>query len=82
MYTSRANPIGYTPSGVENPVTKLLESMRAEDMKLKNEKETLCRMVYEELKTNDRGFTKEQIYRIYVVCVETSAKIDKSQFRT
>ena len=72
MYTSRANPVGYTPSRVENPVTKLLESMRDEDMKLKNEKETLCRMVYEELKTNDRGFTKEQIDRIYVVCVEKS----------
>ena len=80
MNTSRANPIGYTPSGVVNPVTKLLESQRAEKLLLRNENDKLCREVFEELMRDDKGFTKGQINQIYLLCLETSAKLDKGRF--
>jgi hypothetical protein len=80
MYTSRANPIGYTPSGGDNSFAKFQERERAEKLMLRNENDKLCREVFEELMRNDRGFTKDQINQVYIVCWETSAKLDKGRF--
>lgn len=80
MYTSRANPIGYTPSGGDNAFAKFQERERAEKELLKAVNVTLCREVFEEFNRNERGFSKEQINQIYVVCMEVSAKLDKGRF--
>ena len=80
MYTSRANPIGYSPSGGSDAFTNFQERQRAEKELIKAVNVTLCREVFEELMRNDRGFTKDQINQIYIVCFETSAKLDKGRF--
>lgn len=80
MYTSRANPIGYSPSGGSDAYTKFQERERAEKLMLRNENDKLCREVFEELMRDDRGFTKGQINQIYLLCLEASAKLDKGRF--
>lgn len=80
MYTSRANPVGYSPSGGDDPFRKFQEGQRAEKVLLAKEKQTLCKEMFDELNRNDRGFAKEQIHQIYNVCLERSDKIDKSHF--
>lgn len=80
MNSSRANPIGYTPSRGSDGFARLQESQRAEKAILKTENDKLCKEVFEELMRNDRGFTKDQINQVYIVCLEASAKLDKGRF--
>ena len=80
MNSSRANPIGYTPRGGDDAFAKFQERERAEKLMLRNENDKLCREVFEELMRDDRGFTKGQINQIYLLCLETSAKLDKGRF--